>query len=110
MFAIPFIVFASLIMLFVVVLFAKNISRPIRQLSEISKRMSELDFEAKYQTKETGSEEIEELGHNMNELSQALESAISELKTANIQLQQDIQKKEEIDEMRKEFLSIVSHE
>ena len=101
---------ACLLSMFVIVLFAKNISRPIRQLSEISKRMSELHFEAKYQTKETGSEEIEELGHNMNELSQALESAISELKTANIQLQQDIQKKEAIDEMRKEFLSNVSHE
>ena len=35
---------------------------------------------------------------------------ISELKTANNELQKDIEKKEEIDEMRKEFLSNVSHE
>ena len=68
-----------------------RLSRPIRRLSDISKRMSELDFEAKYQANRNGSEEIEELGRNMNELSNALESAISELKTANLQLQQDIQ-------------------
>ena len=99
-----------LLSMLAIVVFANNISRPIRQLSDISKRMSELDFEAKYQANKNGSEEIEELGRNMNELSNALESAISELKTANLQLQQDIQKKEQIDEMRKEFLSNVSHE
>ena len=39
-----------------------------------------------------------------------LQETISELKTANNELQSDIEKKEQIDEMRKEFLSNVSHE
>jgi signal transduction histidine kinase len=39
-----------------------------------------------------------------------LEETISELKTANNELKRDIEKKEQIDEMRKEFLSNVSHE
>ena len=56
------------------------------------------------------SREIDELGNSMNELSETLEETISELKTANVSLQQDIEKKEQIDEMRKEFLSNVSHE
>ena len=43
-------------------------------------------------------------------MSETLEETISELKTANVSLQQDIEKKEQIDEMRKEFLSNVSHE
>ena len=43
-------------------------------------------------------------------MSETLEQTISELKTANNELQKDIEKKEEIDEMRKEFLSNVSHE
>ena len=46
----------------------------------------------------------------MNHLSDTLEKTISELKTANNELQRDIEKKEEIDEMRKEFLANVSHE
>ena len=46
----------------------------------------------------------------MNRLSETLEETISELKSANIQLMRDIEKKVQIDEMRKDFLSNVSHE
>ena len=46
----------------------------------------------------------------MNEMSYALEKTISELKTANNELKRDIEKKTEIDELRKEFISNVSHE
>ena len=46
----------------------------------------------------------------MNDMSEKLERAITELKAANIELQKDIEKKEEIDEMRKEFISNVSHD
>ena len=54
--------------------------------------------------------EIGVLGENINRLSKTLERTISELKTANNELQKDVEKKEQIDEMRKEFLSNVSHE
>lgn len=87
---------------------ARKITRPILELSTISERMVHLDFEAKYQPK--GRNEIDLLGENINQLSESLEKSISELKTANIELQKDIEKKEQIDEMRKEFLSNVSHE
>jgi signal transduction histidine kinase len=43
-------------------------------------------------------------------MSEKLEEAISDLKTANNELQKDIEQKVQIDEMRKEFLSHVSHE
>ena len=46
----------------------------------------------------------------MNKLSDSLEQTISELKTANNELQRDIEKKDQVDEMRKEFLANVSHE
>ena len=75
-----------------------------------SKRMTELDFDAKYVSKGHRKNEIDELGEHFNRLSCALESTISELKSANNELKQDIEKKTEIDEMRKEFLSNVSHE
>ncbi len=93
-----------------IIVLSRSISRPIQSLSGIAKRMSQLDFEAKYVSGKHESSEMEELGSSMNELSATLEKTISELKTANVNLQQDIQKKEQIDEMRKEFLSNVSHE
>ena len=46
----------------------------------------------------------------MNVLSDRLKEAIGELKSANNQLQKDIEQKVQIDEMRKEFIANVSHE
>ena len=85
-----------------------RITRPIMELKNISEQMTKLNFETKYESR--GQNEIDLLGRHINELSSTLERTISELKTANNELQRDIEKKEQIDEMRKEFLSNVSHE
>ena len=89
-------------------LLAGKLTRPIRELTEISARMKELDFSVKYSGKSRT--EIAELGDNMNELSEILERTISELKTANAELREDIERKERTEEMRQEFLSNVTHE
>ncbi len=87
---------------------SRRITRPILTLSRISEQMVHLDFDAKYRGK--AHNEIDLLGDNINKLSASLEKSISELKTANNELQKDIERKEQIDEMRKEFLANVSHE
>ena len=91
-----------------VVWLTNRITKPILELANISERMKHLDFNAKY----TGNDrtEISMLGRNINELSEALETTISELKTANNELLKDIERKEQIDDMRKDFLSNVTHE
>lgn len=99
---------AVIIGMIVVFFVTRRITNPILQLTDISKRMAELDFEAKYRGR--GYNELEQLGEHMNKLSETLEGTISELKSANNELQIDIEKKEKIDEMRKDFLSNVSHE
>lgn len=97
-------VMSSIIIWFV----SKKITEPIVELAHISERMTRLDFDAKYTG--GGKNEIALLGDNINQLSETLEETIRELKTANNELQNDIEKKNRIDEMRKEFLSNVSHE
>ena len=87
---------------------SKKITKPILQLADISEKMAHLDFDARYTGKDKN--EIALLGENINKMSEVLEQTISELKTANNELQKDIQRKIEIDEMRTEFLSNVSHE
>ncbi len=87
---------------------SEKFTQPILELVGISKRMSELNFEVKYKIQTE--DEIGELGSSINILSDKLESTITELKQANNELLTDIQRKTEIDEMRKEFLSNVSHE
>ncbi|MGN0383478.1 MAG: ATP-binding protein, partial [Eubacterium sp.] len=92
----------------VVVAASDYYTKPILELVGIAKKMSSLDFDIKYNGHRN--DEIGILGDSMNELSKELEKNISELKTANLELQKDIQQKTEVDEMRKEFISNVSHE
>lgn len=98
------IVIGSIFIFFV----STRFTRPIKDMAQVADRMTHLDFDAKVHV-DTG-DELEELGHSMNQLSEKLETTIADLKTANLELQKDIEKKEQIDEMRKEFLSHVSHE
>lgn len=93
---------------FLIWIITKKITEPIQELAEISEKMTNLDFEAKYVGKSEN--ELAVLGAHINQLSDTLESTISELKTANNELRNDLARKDEIDEMRKEFLSNVSHE
>lgn len=97
-------VLGSVIVFFI----SRSFTRPILELADISKKMADLDFDAKY--KVSTRDEIALLGNSMNELSEKLEHTISELKSANNELQSDIQNKIQIDEMRKDFLSNVTHE
>ncbi len=101
--------FALIICIFVSRLLAQHLTRPVKELTNISKKMTELDFDAKYTPKVPGNE-IDSLGIHMNELSESLESAIGELKEANVALQKDIEIRDKNEQMRKEFLSNVSHE
>ena len=86
-------VFASIALFFI----ANSFVRPVEELSNIAKRMSRLDFNVKY--KVCSNDEIGELGHSINLLSERLEDTISDLKSANNQLQTDIAQKVQVDEM-----------
>lgn len=89
-------------------LFAARFTKPIIDLKAIAVSMSNLDFSHKYRVETR--DEVGELGSSINSLSDQLHAAISSLRTANSRLQEDIEKEREIDEMRKEFISNVSHE
>lgn len=88
-----------------------KITKPIMNLVRISEKMTHLDFTEKYSGGKHGKgNEVDLLGSHINQLSSALEKTISELKTANVELERDIEERKEIDEMRTEFISNVSHE
>ncbi len=101
-------IFAAMIGSALMYIISKRFTKPILDLAGIAKKMSNLDFEVEYEVRSR--DEIGELGNSINILSDKLESTIMELKQANNELLSDIQRKTEIDEMRKEFLSNVSHE
>ena len=83
------------------------IMRPLQKLTDISRRMTELDFNARYLPQERKNE-IDFLGERMNEMSSTLENTIRELKQANLELQQGMEQKEKNEAVRKDFISSVS--
>lgn len=89
-------------------LITRGIIRPIYQLADLSQRMAKLDFDSRYDGDQEN--EVGILGRSMNEMADRLKVAIEELQSANEQLKKDIEEKVQIDEVRKEFLSNVSHE
>jgi len=88
--------------------FSRRFTGPILELNSIARKMSKLDFSTKYNVKTN--DEIGMLGSSINLLSDQLDNSISELKDANEKLTQDIEHERRIDELRKEFISNVSHE
>ena len=56
------------------------------------------------------SDDMNTVGTNINEMSEKLESTIKRLRSNNNQLEKDVEEKSKIDDMRKQFISDVSHE
>lgn len=88
--------------------FSERITKPLQELTQLSERMANLDFNAKYTS--GGTNEIGVLGGNFNKMSEQLEETISELKSANNQLQKDIEQKKKMEDKRSEFIGNISHE
>lgn len=88
---------------------SRKFTKPILQLNDIANKMAKLDFSKKYRITDT-EDEINELGRSINTMSDKLESTIKELQKNNTELEKDIEEKSKIDEMRKQFISDVSHE
>ena len=102
-------IFIILIGGIIVSMVSERFSKPIVELNNIAKRMSNLDFSQKYKVSGTN-DEIDALGKSINVMSDKLEATIEQLRSTNVELERDIEEKSKIDEMRKSFISDVSHE
>jgi signal transduction histidine kinase len=107
-----FLILASLIVIFfgVIVMFlvGTKFTKPIYELVDISKSITNLDFSKKYTPK--GKDEINMLGECINAMSDKLSENILMLSQANTNLQNDLSQKERNEVMRKDFLQNASHE
>lgn len=101
--------FTILIAAVIVSYVTRRFTDPILELNNIAKRMANLDFSHKYRVTDTD-DEINNLGKSINAMSDTLEKTIKQLRSTNIELEKDIEEKSKIDEMRKSFISDVSHE
>ena len=93
----------------IILVVSKKFIEPISELEAIAKRMANLDFSVKYKVKKDD-DELNDLGKSMNLMSMQLEKTIRQLQSTNVELEKDIEQKSKLDEMRKQFISDVSHE
>ena len=87
----------------------RSFSKPLYGIIDITKRISNFDFQARYYPQRIYNE-LDDLGEHINEMSTTLKRAIEQLRTANDSLKHDLEVREETENMRKEFVSNVSHE
>lgn len=87
---------------------ARTFTRPIRALSRVAGSVARLDFSDHYNGR--GSDELADLGNSINSMSESLERVISELRAANLRLEQDIRQKEKQNAAHRAFIANVSHE
>lgn len=100
-----FVLIAGAILIFLI---SSGYTKPIRELNDVANRISLLDFSKKYRVRST--DEIGQLSESIDSMSTQLERSISDLKTANKKLMEDIENERQIDNMRRQFISNVSHE
>ena len=91
-----------------VLIFARQFSRPITEMSKITGDMANLNFERRLTISRT--DEIGELAHSINNLSGSLSEALADLKATNEKLMSDIELERQLDVMRRGFVANVSHE
>lgn len=101
--------FAILIAAVIVSYVSRKFTDPILELNSIAKKMANLDFSHKYRLTDAD-DEINNLGKSINAMSDKLEKTIRQLRNTNVELEKDIEEKSKLDEMRKSFISDVSHE
>ncbi|WP_107602544.1 sensor histidine kinase [Clostridioides difficile] len=89
-------------------LLEKFISEPITSINKSAKSMSQLDFSNPCTV--NTNDEFGELSRSLNTMSTNLQQALSDLESANIQLEKDVNKERMLLEQRKELVDTISHE
>lgn len=87
---------------------SRVIVAPISKISRISKQMTSLDMDWEYNIER--SDEIGVLASSLNTMANRLQRTMEELKNANRQLTDDVEKFKVMEEQRKNFFAAVSHE
>lgn len=89
-------------------LYSNMIAKPLIKINKTASRMAKLDFSEKCLV--YSKDEIGNVASSLNFLSENLNNALVSLRSANVKLEEDIEKERNLEKMRKEFVASVSHE
>ncbi|UPM52745.1 sensor histidine kinase [Gottfriedia acidiceleris] len=107
-----FYIYAFIIALLLIVIvsfyYSKLITKPLLKMNSVTDQLAKLNFNEKIDIQ--SDDEIGQLSKSINSLSENLASTIENLQQANVKLMKDIEKEKQLEQIRKEFISGVSHE
>lgn len=90
------------------VFFSRTVSKPLLMLRESAKKMALLEFSNV--SMDYRNDEFGEVARSLNTLATKLDHTLQELQSSNQQLHSDIQQKERLEQLQREFMSNISHE
>ena len=99
-------IIAGVAIYFVVTYYTNSLQKLLGFVQELN----EGEFDNKYTYKHFRQDEIGMLGENLNQIGEKLQSMIAELKTSNLNLENELKEKTQLEQQRKKYMSDVSHE
>ena len=103
-----FLSFAIIISMCIAFVYSRTVSRPIVNITKTANEMANMDFSTKEDIVRV--DELGTLAKSINKMSVNLETALSNLKTANEKLKVEYENKVREDKARREFIANASHE
>ncbi|AOR24828.1 sensor histidine kinase [Clostridium taeniosporum] len=103
-------IFSPIVFLIIILtlIFSNKFTKPIIEITKKTMKIKELDFSDDINVK--GKDEVAVLSNSVNSLSYKIENTLNELNYKNLKLESMIKKEKENQNLRKEFVSSVSHE
>ena len=102
------IMISIILALLVIYKYIKRITQPVDDMVKTTENMARLDFSKKCPRGTIT--ELNSLADSINELSSALDTALTDLKEKNQKLEEDIENERTLDNLRQTFISGISHE
>lgn len=99
---------AFVLIIFLSYFYSVTLMKPIIEINNKASKMAELNFDEKIEV--TRHDELGSLSESLNTLSTTLSTSMEKLQDANVQLTKEIEKERKLENLRKEFVSGVSHE
>lgn len=101
-------VLSFVLIVFLSYFYSMTLMKPILKINSAAQKMAKLDFSEIIEVKRN--DELGSLSESLNTLSTNLSTSMEKLQDANNQLKEDIEKERKLENLRKEFVSGVSHE
>lgn len=103
-------VFGAVVILVAILsyVFIIMVSKPLIHINHVAEKIAHLDFSERLEIE--SDDEIGSLSNSLNIMSDNLRLSLEELQLRNQRLKEDIEEERAIENMRKEFISSVSHE